>query len=555
MAVYPPWTPEMDKQAVDFGDRLRAKYRGDVDVLGWMRWGSDWRQVRANGYTHDEAWYYVRDSIDAVRADQPVPTMPPGPYAAPWPPELDAVAETFADLLTKLYASDKNFAPGPVDALGWVRWSSDYRIARAAGLSHKSAWSKVEREILSIWGTLPIGPHPDPIVGQLGIGDSQWRDANGPRIPVFCHAGDLIGQALVFGLDRVLPVLDQIAAVGYHGLRSWINVEAPDGSPAARFWSSKPAPRWSIDGRTAGAVEIFRAGAERGLKWHVSSGGFEGLSRTKQRRLFSALADCIDAVGAEHFALVGAVNEGRDTTNGNDAEPDHLASLVKIVSDRHPSILTKLTAYTGTEDRVVIERYTPASQRFTYIHGYRGGRANDKIRHIFSWTYEDALRNVGWQGEPFGVGRLVSAIDGSNELDAGVMQLAAAMAAISRQVWTFMSGPGVILFDEPFDSMPGFSETPAFLKRLPQDVASWPIHGHSGKSQRGRRIHTADEEYEGNWRADYSIAVDGRFVEVSYGPREDRNGYLGRRQQERGTRDVVRLVDCAWGWVETGRLL
>lgn len=388
------------------------------------------------------------------------------------------------------------------------------------------------------------GVHPDPLLG-LRYGDRCFADANGPRLPVLLHAGDLIGQALVLGLDRVLPVLDLAAEAGYHGLRSWFVLPAAPGNP---FWGHRPAPRWNPLENPGQFIAILQAAADRKLTWHLSAGGLDSLSNGQEDALFDLLATAIDQVGPQYFALVEACNEVRDTGDADDTEPAELERLVNRVRARHPQLLYSLSAYTGTEDREVLRAFTPGWCGHYYLHGYRGGRAHDKIRHLYSIGGEaPVVRRLGWQGEPFGPGRLVSAMDGHGELDAGVMQLAACMAAVARQAWTFMSGPGVILFDEPLESMPGFRETPAAVRQLPQDLMRFDILGHGGDRFRGTRIHAAVDQ----WRADFAIDPGtGRYVEVVYGPPEQ----AARPRQERQTTDVRRIVDCAWGYVETGNV-
>lgn len=458
---------------------------------------------------------------------------------------LDAIRwlreEIYPGLLGEVF-DDRAHAVWIAGARGYLAlWQStephDQPLAK-----HQRIKEELYRRIDAVAHPPAQGPHPDPLVGPLRIEGRTFRDDSGPRLPVLCHAGDLIGQAMRFGLDRVTPALDAIASAGYHGLRSWINVEPHT------WWADKPAPHWNILDDRAAVRDVLLAGAERGLRWHLASGGLANLGHARQREMFDVLADVIGEVGPESIALVEGCNEARDTTDRGDEEPAHLASLVARVHTRFPAILTALTAYTGTEDREIVSRYTPTAQAFTYIHGYRGGRASDKIRHLFSWTYEDALRPLAWQGEPFGPGRLVSAMDGAGELDAGVMGLAACVAAMSRQVWTFMSGPGVILGDEPLDQMPGFATTPGLVRQLPQDLMTWPVLGHAGESKRGQRIHAA----RGDVRADYALAADGKFVEITYGPPEQVDD--GPLAQERATRDVQRIHECPWGHVEVGRL-
>lgn len=390
----------------------------------------------------------------------------------------------------------------------------------------------------------PQAQHPNPIVGGLRYGVHCFADANGPVLPVMCHAGDLIGQSLVFGIDRVTSVLDAIADAGYHGMRSWINVDA---APDNRFWGHRPAPRWNLLDNKQRFLETLQAGADRNLVWHLASGGLDGLSNTRENEMFDFLAEAIGQIGPEHFALIEACNEVRDTGDPDDVEPAELERLIQRVRSRHPGLLYSLSSFTGTEDRDILTAFTPSWSKHYYLHGYRGGHVWDKVRHLFSIAYEgEVVRRLGWQGEPFGVGRIVSAQDNGHELDGGAMALGGAMSVMARQAWTFMSGPGVILFDEPLEQMPGFRETPALIHQLPRDLMQFSILGHGGETKRGQRIHAALDDV----RADYAIHSDGRYVEIVYGPPNQTHAL----RKERETRDVTRLLDCQWGRVETGYL-
>ena len=458
-------------------------------------------------------------------------------------PDENSWWNTFrADVLALYSEAGRTFPPD----FDWdvFKWWSRTGFS-CAGMDAEAAKRKHLLECREALGLpMPEPTHPNPLVGGLRYGDRCYADANGPVLPVLCHAGDLIGQGLVFGLHHVTPALDMIAAAGYHGLRSWINVDAEPGNP---FWGNKPAPRWNLLDNPTLFVDIVRAGAERGLVWHLASGGLKGLSNDRENQMFDFLGDAISQVGAEHFALIETCNEVRDTGDSDDIEPSELERLVQRVRAKHPQLLYSLSAYTGTEDREILTRYTPSWAQHYYLHGYRGGHAWDKIRHIFSNGYEGTpVRRLGWQGEPFGVGRLVSAQDNGHELDAGAMAMAGAMAAVARQAWTFMSGPGVILYDQPMDQMPGFREVPALVAQLPRDLMQFSTLGHGGESKRGTRIHVA----AGDVRADYAIHSDGRYVEIVYGPTDQSHSL----QKERETRDVRRLLECQWGRVETGYL-
>lgn len=401
---------------------------------------------------------------------------------------------------------------------------------------------------LTIWLHRAFGAsaHVDPWLGAVRIEGRAFVSDGGPKLPVCLHLGDLIGHGLVRGVDAILPALDRAAGWGYHCVRSWFQLHLTSGKwlrgPTEDGWDPRRDP--------VRFVEILRAGVARGLKWNLAGGGIKGLTNADEDQLFDLLADAIGQVGPEHIAQVVALNESRDTGDADDNEPAELERLIDRVRRRHPSVLYALTAYTGIEDAAVTARYTRSWMRHSVVHGSRDGRAHDKIRHIFSWMYErGAGRDLAWQDEPFGVGRLVSAQSGHGELDAHVMQCAAAMAALSRQAWTFMSGPGVVYTDEPLEAMPGIAETPAILRALPQDLMRFATLGHSGDSRRGTRLHAVRGDRP-NVREDYAIATDGRYLAIQYGPPNEPKDL----PRERATVDDRVLLDGPWCRVTTGRL-
>jgi hypothetical protein len=98
-------------------------------------------------------------------------------YSVPWPPSLDREAPLFGESLIRLYRTPREHAPdgSDVDVLGWMRWSSDYRIHRANGLSHDAASERITNDILQIWrsqgwvGDGTFEPEPEPVARRTGI--------------------------------------------------------------------------------------------------------------------------------------------------------------------------------------------------------------------------------------------------------------------------------------------------------------------------------------------------------------------------------------------------
>lgn len=390
----------------------------------------------------------------------------------------------------------------------------------------------------------------DPIRGQLGtIAEQGYIHGDGAGvIPAFVHAGDLIGQGLTFGLSHIEPFLDLFAKHNYHGLRSWINVDAP---PDDEFWGSKPASCWNILDDPDGTRDIFAAAAARGLRWHVASGGYAG-SDKRDEQMFDCLRDLVSDIGPEYFGLIEARNEVRDTGGQS---PERLEALINRVRNAYPQILYGLSAYTGTEDREIIGAYTPEWMQLFLIHCYRGGHAWDKIRHRFSDVYDGEngppVRRLAWRGEPVGVGWPVSATEHDEELDGPTMALIGAMGAL-RGAWVFMSGPGVILPASvaDFEAVAGFKETRPLLAALPQDVNQYDILSHAGDNKQGQRIHAVIAESP-DVRADYVINPDtNAYVEIIYGP-PDQDQNLPREREA----TVTVLGDCPMGRVLTGQLV
>jgi hypothetical protein len=218
----PPWTPNMDQEAVEFYNKLEAeKYDGHVDDIGNVRWSSEWRMHRGNGMNPLDATVAVFKSIDAIRAGQPPPQNPPGPYDVPWSPELDQECTPFCDNLRKLY---QDYQEREVDETGWVRWSSDYRIHRANGLSPLAAWQKIEYEILDIWNVLPeAGEAPTPIIGQLLRRGNLFAHEHGLITPQFSSDFVLL-RTYKTDRDMYERVKSDLVRYRYQGSRLFTNV-------------------------------------------------------------------------------------------------------------------------------------------------------------------------------------------------------------------------------------------------------------------------------------------------------------------------------------------
>ena len=100
------------------------------------------------------------------------------------------------------------------DLVAWLERSEEYREIQPPPLPPPAA-------------TPPL----PPIQGQLGVDGMAFRDDTGRRVPLFCHAGDLI-MLFVEGRERQDRALEQrvhhaftdLRDHGYSDLRSWWSI-------------------------------------------------------------------------------------------------------------------------------------------------------------------------------------------------------------------------------------------------------------------------------------------------------------------------------------------
>ncbi len=362
----------------------------------------------------------------------------------------------------------------------------------------------------------PIDPRPltPALVGRLRIDGGAFVDDTGPVLPVGCHLGDGFSHYVRHPEDIRLG-LARIARAGYGFVRTWFVLGRPDGSPND-YWAGREVGPWPMP-RLMPAQDYWdRLAAyvgdatDVGLKVHLAAGELV-VSDELRRELFDGLAALMTHVGPDAFALVEGLNEARDT---GEPDPSAVEALVERVRSVHPDNLYALSAYTGHEQRDVLEAWTPSWMDHYLVHGFRGDHVWDKTRHIFSLGYENPVRRLGWQGEPAGPGRRVSATDNQPELDDEGLGLMAVTALMARQAWCYMSGPGVVWDSEPIGEMPGFTSVPRLARMLPRRLMRYEQLLHGGDRWAGQRVLAA----AGELRCDHAIDRDGAFVVVIYGP-------------------------------------
>ena len=329
-----------------------------------------------------------------------------------------------------------------------------------------------------------------------------FRDDTGPVLPLCCHAGDLYSRH-ARGHD-ITPILREIAAAGYHGIRTWTCLV---GQP---YWAGREVMA------AAGTLEAFvRLVADHGLGVMLSQGDLWQNSVTSaQRRQVRDACAAVLASGLRNAVLsADAANEG---VNNGGATPDRLVEWLRPLADAHPDVIYTLTS-PMSEEKADLAAYTQPPARVYDVHGNRDG-GTTSIRHIFNTGYESAPVRLGIQSEPTGPGQRVSV---GRESDPDVLCLMALASLISRQWFVYFCGPGVISDDpgQTFAAMPGFLEVPQAAALLPRDIMTWARLVHGGARSGSPRIYAVPTGNE-SARADHAIERadgTGKFACIMYG--------------------------------------
>lgn len=329
-----------------------------------------------------------------------------------------------------------------------------------------------------------------------------FRDDAGPVLPVLCHAGDLLSRYCRGQVAEVRALLAAIATAGYHGVRTWTVL-------AGDYWRGREVGPQTTPHYWALVADFARDLDGYGLGWLVSQGdALRVLPTTAEREAFARrLVETLDR------ATVLGVDCGNEVWQNGEPDPARLVPMARVFAAAWPDVALSLSSPPG-EERVELDAWSLDPATVFDVHGYRGGRWWDKVRHIFSVAYEvKPARRLGIQSEPFGPGALVSASQNKHELVTGVMQAAAVQSLMARQAWVYFSGPGVMSdAGEELRDMPGFAETPAAVARLPRDVMT-------GRLIHGGSTWAASRPFEavGETRCD-SVLLSAGGVTLIYGP-------------------------------------
>ena len=509
-------------------DDTRSWKERNICAQGYGSWY--WHQQKVATGVVDKRWVGTRNVArvfdpPSLYTNYPpaLPTVQPPPPQEPPMPQWsynDADATRIIDFLALKYTTPSDLGGlgrDSVDHLGYARWLHDAIRLLDSGRSIDAALREINRRINEIVGLPPAAwpgeeppppPPPPPssrLKGPLRIASDgrSFVDDGGDVLPVVCHLGD--------GLSRwmrdpggVLVELSAIADAGYDGVRAWTVLGG------SSYWAGREiSPEMGEAYWTAvrGFVSALRS---FGLRWLVSGGDMLRLLPTRgQRQAF--MMRLAQELTLEDVLGVDAGNEALWNGETSATEMRHAVEAFRSVL---PCGVWSLTS-PGGEEKADLDTY---SGSVFDVHGYRGGRFWDKLRHMFSIVYEQQpSKRLGIQSEPFGPGALVSASENKAELTTEVMQLAVAQSLLSRQMWVYFCGAGVKSdAGERLSEAPGFREIPSIARQLPRDVMRFSTLCHGGASQRGRRIFAVPGTDE--TRADHAISADGRFVVCIYGP-------------------------------------
>lgn len=398
---------------------------------------------------------------------------------------------------------------GSTNGDGYIAWDSvrtGYQYACSLtkeGYEDNTVRHDVTVEDPTLYATITklppsIPEFPPTLVGRLRITNNCFADDTGCVTPVYEHAGDLFSK-YTREPEVAISQLNEVASAGYSGIRLWAVL-------GGDYWAGREVgPGVSVD--YWGKVDSFLRELQlRNLRAVWSMGDIGQLRGTR--------ADYMRALAERDGGAIDFLDCGNEAWQTGEPDPNKLSECVGYYRAAGGQAILTLTSPPGEETRELND-YSIGNAQIFDVHGYRGGNFWDKIRHIFSISYEGRPnKRQGIQSEPFGNGRLVSVTQNKDELDGETMALASIMSALSRQTWVHFSGEGVML-DKGLQTESGFFETPKATALLPKDIATFPVLHHSGGTWASIRILVPPND---NIRVDGAQHPDGRVVQLIYGP-------------------------------------
>lgn len=392
------------------------------------------------------------------------------------------------------------------------RWFSRCGYDIGEGMGPEAAAAKHLRELEQELGIATPPPEPptpsqSPLVGVAkGTYERGFEDATGPKLVAVCHAGDLLSR-FVRDQGTVARHLDDIAAAGYVGVRTWTVLYGD-------YWRQRtgelsPAHQADYWDHLRTFAVALRA---RGLRWLVSQGDLmrwepsSGGRRDYLRRLAEQLVAC------GGLDVVLGVDAGNETWQNGEDDPARLEDALRAFLAVIPAPIRTLTSPYAEEEA---NRYL-TSTTLRDIHSSRDAWPTP-ARRVFNIGYEADPHVYTVQSEGPGPGPHVSVMaEPAVFLEPETMGVLAACHAIGKALYVYMSSPGVIS-DEPFGTYPAFGLVPRLFALLPSQVQTWAVfHGGANRALSPWRILEAPDPST-DVRCDHAGNGD-EAVCVIYGP-------------------------------------
>jgi hypothetical protein len=348
------------------------------------------------------------------------------------------------------------------------------------------------------------------------------------QLPLCAHFGEAF-SAYVRRPEAVAEQLRAIRGAGYDCVRSWVHLgyyqQAWKGREVTPFSFAAddgtlvaPTPRYYEQ-----LVAFLRLLDAVGLRFHLTQGDLNRIATADVRRHYARIADLLDEHRLQHvIALVEAINE--DHVNGGFG-PAILREWVEPFARRGYIVASSCPGGCTEEAADVVAYSRGFSVR--YYHGDRGGDAVDRLKSIFTTTYDapPGTPRLAWEGEPIGPNDFPGpGVSLNHTEDVEELGLLAVQRLIARGAWTYMSQYGVF-WNGPIHTHSGFRAVPrmrAALAAFAPDVMTWPILVHGSREEAvlvsATGYHYAGGSREGPARIDQAVSPDGRrAVAVIYG--------------------------------------
>ncbi len=357
-----------------------------------------------------------------------------------------------------------------------------------------------------------------PIAGRIEFidhGIHGIKDANGQRLIVGLHAGDLLSEAFNHGWTKVLRSLDYAQSRCIHFVRTWTNLPAPDWwgvPPRPGTFSVKNEEHWAYLDRFMDEL------LARDLRWLVSQGDLMWLAPGNQAWLndyMTQLGKRLQAKGGQDTVVFG-VDAGNEAWNFTRCEdPVLMGGMLDAFLKQCPVAIRSMTS---ARDEGMLNQFDGPPVSITDKHGSRGAFRHAAERSFTVGYWDGKTHPYTIDSEMPGCGPKVSATDHPEEwMEPESMGMITLIALVSHQIPVVMSSPGVYLSDESFEQYDAqLSLGPKIAAMLPADIQSWQLfHGGPDRPFSPDQILCAPEK-PGNFRCDHARGPNNSYGVMIY---------------------------------------